>query len=97
MVAFVFRERELSMVPPICQEGFSASEMRPPVGLRYAEVLRRLSRLERMAADPFLVASLIAHGRYLRLCAAIACASATVDHEYARLHAISTRPTVVLH
>lgn len=50
-----------------------------------------------MAADPVLVARLIARGRHLRLCAAIACASAAVDSEHARLNAVSTKTAMVFH
>ncbi len=50
-----------------------------------------------MAADPVRVARLIAHGRYLRLCAAIAWASATVDREHVRLNVASVGSAVVFH
>ena len=54
---------------------------------RDASVAKRLARLERMVADPALVARLTADGRYLRLCAAIAWASATVERTRERLDA----------
>ena len=50
-----------------------------------------------MAADPVLVEKLVAHGRYLRLCAAIAWASATVDREHARLNAGPAGAAILFH
>lgn len=85
------------MAPPIYCEGFSTPEPLVPVSRRYADVTRRLARLEEMAADPVRVARLIAHGRYLRLCAAIAWASATVDREHVRLNVASAGSAVVFH
>lgn len=85
------------MAPPTYREGFLTLDRRAPVSRRYIDVARRLARLERMAADPVLVARLAARGRYLRLCAAIAWASAAVDREQTRLDAVPPRTAVVFH
>lgn len=85
------------MAPPSYREGFSEIGPRTQIARRHADVARRLAWLEQMAADPVRIARLIADGRHLRLCAAIAWASAAVDRECARLEAVAPGAPVLLH